>query len=435
MSLEKVTARLPEKESSIVKAVFAKSARLLDNSPRFKLFTLHGEVHLSNLFKILEIFLDAGFKLSQRELYLISLSVCTHDLGMVVALSEKELNEISQGRGGIPDPINFENFIRDVHHKLIGHYFNNDLNFLTGLGVTIPDLGIIADIGEGHRKVLLRDRSGLPQWLGALLRVIDELDVGPGRAPADVFENIHPEMDAISKYHWFKHNITEEWDFGHNVTLQNSHKPHTLTFSIAVRPTREQSIGYWLTQVARPIQKALKDDDAQNILLEHWGIKVQIERNLDLSRASRLGGIWSTIEENVLTQGRKVILVVDDEIKKIDDTFFLLMDEYHVKCVPYPKAALQYCETVPIALAIIDLQMEGQDLWSEAETQGFSMTGFKLSDEIRRLYPKTKICILTGTRHDISEEHRASVDLLLKKPISPLDLQREIRELLESAVC
>ena len=432
MSLEKVTARLPEKESAIVKAVFTKAGRLLDNSPRFKLFTLHGEVHLSNLFKILEIFLEADFKLSQRELYLLSLAICTHDLGMVVALNQKELAEIAQGRGGIPDPVNFENFIRDVHHTLIEHYFKNDLNFLTGLGVTMPDLGIVAEIGEGHRKVLLRERSGLSQRLGALLRVIDELDIGPGRAPADVFENIHPEMDPISKYHWFKHNITEDWDFGHNVTLQNSHKPHTLTFGITVRPTREQNIGYWLTQIARPIQKALKDDDAQSILLEHWGIKVQIDRNAELSRASRLSGMWSSIEENVLTQGRKVIIVVDDEIKKIEDSFFLLMDEYHVKSIPYPRAALQYCETVPVALAIIDLQMEGQDLWSESETQGFTMTGFKLSEEIRRLYPSTKICVLTGTRHEITEAQRESVDLLLRKPIFPLDLQREVKELLRT---
>jgi CheY-like chemotaxis protein len=431
MSLEKITARLHETESAIVKAVFVKAARLLDNSPRFKLFTLHGEAHLAGLFRILEIFLEAGFKLTDRELYLLSLAICTHDLGMVVALSDKDLTEIAQGRGGIPDPVNFENFVRDVHHKLIGHYFKHDLNFLTSLGVTIPDLGIIADIGEGHRKILLRERKGLPQQLGALLRVIDELDVGPSRAPADIFENIHPEMDAVSKYHWFKHNITEDWDFGHNVILHNSHKPHTLTFSIVVRPTREQNIGYWITQVARPIQKALKDDDAQSILFEHWGIKVQIERDASRSRSSRLGDMWSSIEENVLTQGRKVILVVDDEIKKIEDTFFLLMEEYHVKCVPYPKAALQYCETTPIAVAIIDLQMDGQDLWSESDTQSYTMTGFKLAGDIRKLYPKTKICILTGTRHEVSDEQRNSVDLFIKKPIFPVDLQREIKELID----
>lgn len=430
MSVDLILARLPQKESEIVKSVYTKAVSLLDNSPRFKFFTLHGDPHLSELFRILDIFIAAGFLLNNRELYLLSLAICTHDLGMVVGLSKRELTEITEGRGGIPDPLTFENFIRDIHHEIISTYFTKDINFLVGLGVQLPDLAIISEIGESHRKVLLRDRRGVIRKLGALLRVIDELDIGPRRAPAGVLENIYEEMDPISAYHWFKHNITEEWLFGHNVTTQNSHKPHTLIFNIAVRPTREQNIGYWTTQTARPIIKALRDDDAAAILLEEFGIKVIVSRKGDLSGVNKLGGIWPRIEESVLTQGRKVILVIDDEAKKVEDAFFLLMDEYHVKCLPYPKAGLQYCETVAVDLAVIDLQMDSQDLWSETATDSYRMTGFRVAEEIRRLYPNTKICILTGTRHQISEEQRRSVDLFIKKPIGPRELQEHLKTLL-----
>ena len=432
MSLELIRNRLPEPQAKIVSAVFEKACMILDHSPRFKLFTLHGRNHLSELFRITEILIQGGIILSQRQLYLLSLAICTHDLGMVVGLSNSDLKEIAEGRGGIPDPVNFENFIRDVHHVIISRYFRNDINFLTGLGVTLPDLGIIAEIGECHRKVQLRDRHGDIQVLGALLRVIDELDTGSGRAPASVFENTHFDMDEISKWHWFKHNITEDWHVGHNVEFRTGSKTSSIVFSIAVRPTRAESIPYWITQVARPINKALRDEHAQAIILESFGVKIDIDRSCDLSRPNCLGGIWEKIEECVLTQGRTVILVIDDEVKKIEDLFFPLMETYHVKCIPYIKAAFQFLDTVKVSLAIVDLQMPTQDLWLDSEVEESRMTGFKFAEEVRLKYKDTKICILTGTKHPVSSEAQASVDLFLRKPIDPFELQAAVNNLLAS---
>lgn len=433
MSVQLITNRLPERQAKIVEAVFEKACLLLDHSPRFKLFTLHGRNHLSELFRIADIMIQGGIILNERQTYLLSLGICTHDLGMVVGLSDADLTEISEGRGGVPDPVNFENFIRDVHHEIITRYFRNDLNFLTSLGVTVADLGIIAEIGECHRKVPLRDRKGDIRVLGALLRVIDELDTGSSRAPASIFENTHFDMDEVSKWHWFKHTITEDWHIGHNVEFHTGGKPQSIIFNIAVRPTRAESIPYWITQVARPINKALRDDDAQAIILESFGVKIELNRTSDLSRPNKLGGIWEKIEECVLTQGRKVILVVDDEVKKIEDLFFPLMETYHVKCIPYIKAAFQFLDTVKVDLVIVDLQMPTQDLWLESEVDESRMTGFKFAEETKTKWPETKICILTGTKHPISADAQNSVDLFLRKPIDPFELQSAVDTLLNAS--
>ncbi|RYG98533.1 MAG: response regulator [Alphaproteobacteria bacterium] len=431
MSLDLVTRRLSEEKSSIVKTVFNKACHLLDHTPRFRLFTLHGHSHLSELFRILEIILKGGVVLTERQLYLLSLAICTHDLGMAVGLTKMDLEEISEGRGGVPDPSNFENFIRDVHHEIISYYFRNDLNFLTSLGVTIADLGIIAEIGECHRKVQLQQKSGDVRALGALLRVIDELDVGPNRAPASLLESNHHDMDPVSKWHWFKHSITEEWAEGHNVEFRNGSHSTQIIFSVAVRPTRAESIGYWITQVVRPIRKALSADESQAIIMEVFRVKISVERSDSLSRANGLGGQWAKMEEDVLTHGRKVILVVDDDAQRLQDVFFPLLEDYHVKCIPSVKTAFQFLDSVHVDLAVVDLQMPTEDFWTEDQVDNSRMTGFRFAEDLRKNYPAVKICILTGSKHPISAEAQAGVDLFLRKPIDPFSLKERLVALIE----
>ena len=85
MSFDLVTARLNENQQTILRAVKAQAQSLLDHTPRFKYFTLHGSSHLNNLFDILEFLLCGGVNLKREELFLLSLSICIHDLGMVVS--------------------------------------------------------------------------------------------------------------------------------------------------------------------------------------------------------------------------------------------------------------------------------------------------------------------------------------------------------------
>lgn len=432
MSLEAVTNRLSPQRSAIVRSVYKHGCLLLDHSPRFKFFTLHGSHHLGELFRIFEIVLAGGAKLNERQIYLLSLAICTHDLGMVAGLSELGLKEISEGRGGVPDPANFEDFIRNIHHEIISEYFSSNSNFLVSLGVSISEAAIVIEIGKCHRKVDLRQRHGDVRNLGALLRVVDELDVGPSRAPAALLVNNHDAMDPISKWHWFKHVITEEWAVDHNVEYRKSGNIDSIIFSAAVHPTREESIGYWISQIVRPIRKVLTTEEAQAIIYEAFSVKIEIIRGDNASNANRMGGVWPFLEEQVLTQGRKVIMVVDDDADRIEDAFFALMDDYHLKFIPSVKSAFQFLDSVEVSLVVADLQMPTEDLWSDTESEESRMTGFQFIKAAKLKHENIKTCIFTGSRHPITKEAQDSVDLFLRKPIDPMRLKDQIVSLLET---
>jgi len=132
-SFDLIETRLKPNQGAILRAVKSHCERLLDHTPRFRYFTLHGEAHLNGLFGILRILLDGGVNLNNEQLFTLVLSICIHDLGMVVPLREKEIREILDGRSGFPDPPALENYVRDRHHDLLDLYFEQHLDFLAGL--------------------------------------------------------------------------------------------------------------------------------------------------------------------------------------------------------------------------------------------------------------------------------------------------------------
>lgn len=196
MSFERVIAALDSKQQTILRAVKNHAESLLDHSPRFKFFTLHGKTHIENLFGILQLLIDGGIKLKPEERYLLSLAICVHDLGMVVSLRDYDVTKVLDGRPAATDPAALELFVRETHHELVDEYFRKNLDFLIALGVSPTQLAQVVDISRCHRRVVLQQQIGIIRFLGAMLRVIDELDVGGNRAPADVFLNLVDDMDA-----------------------------------------------------------------------------------------------------------------------------------------------------------------------------------------------------------------------------------------------
>ncbi len=108
MSFEAICKRLPEREVAVLTAVRASAERLLNHTPRFRIFTFHGTEHLNTLFEIFEILLEGRVELSSDEIFLLALAICIHDLGMVVTLRDKDLAEILEGKPAFPDPASFE---------------------------------------------------------------------------------------------------------------------------------------------------------------------------------------------------------------------------------------------------------------------------------------------------------------------------------------
>ncbi len=161
MSFEAICKRLPEKEAGILISVRASAERLLNHTPRFRFFTLHGTEHLTSLFDIFEILIEGHLELSRDEIFLLALAICIHDLGMVVTLRDKDLPEILEGEPAFPDPATFENYVRENHHDLVEEYTNQHFGFLTDLGLSPMQVSQIVDISRCHRKIDLDAQFGV----------------------------------------------------------------------------------------------------------------------------------------------------------------------------------------------------------------------------------------------------------------------------------
>jgi hypothetical protein len=427
MSFEAICDRLPEREVGILKSVKASAESLLDHTPRFQFFTLHGTKHLNGLFGILEILMQGGVDLPRDELFLLSLAICIHDLGMVVTLRDKDLGEIIEGKPAFADPASFENYIRDNHHELVDEYCSQHFGFLTDLGLSAMQVGQVTDISRCHRKVDLDARFGLTKYLGALLRIIDELDVSASRAPTDVLLNNFDSMDPISCWHWFKHNITESWAVDNTVYFEEQNGRRQILFQLVTRPPRGQSIGYWLNQIHRPLKKALYDDGTQRIVKDKFGIEIKVEVEPEQSTVGVHNKLWLQIEERALSQNRKVVMVIDDEFRKFEELFWPVMDHFHVIPASHAKDALAKLAAARVDLAIVDMQIGSGGLWTAAETQDFKTTGVKLCESIVADFRNTKIGVLTGTKHPIPPLHHLPLVFNLRKPVDPKALLAKVQ--------
>jgi len=432
MSIEsKYFSQLGEKEQRIVSSLHHQASVLLDHTCRFKYFTLHGSVHTDNLFKILDILHVAGLQLSDDEAFLLLCAICIHDVGMVVPLSGKEIESIFQGGPQPADPAHMELKIRGLHNSLVANYINNHFDFLIGAGLTPPQCTLISNIARGHRTVDLDKASGHEKNLGALIRVIDELDIGPDRAPCDVLKEHYEEMDVISAWHWFKHNITDSWMMDHNVTADSS-RGKKVCFHIGVHPSTERSIDYWLKQVRRPIYKVLVDERCSIIILNQWGLHITFDDGRRLSSVGITATPWPEIENKVISGQRKTILLIDDEVSKMEDLFIPLMCDFQILFSATIDDAFLKLNATQIDLAIVDMQMGSSQRWTPEETNNFKLTGLTLAKEIFGKYPKTKVGVLTGSRHDLTEVESVMDGLafLLKKPIDPDHFEKELRNVL-----
>lgn len=430
MSYDTVAARLDANQQATLRAIKQQAQALLDHTPRFKYFTLHGTNHLNNLFEVLELLLQGGIALKRDELFLLSLAICIHDLGMVVSLRNKDIPGILDGRPVATDPAALELFIRDTHHELVDAYLQHDMGFLAAAGLSLAQLGQVVEISRCHRKVVLQNQSGVIKHLGALLRIIDELDLGNNRAPANVFLNIVDEMDATSCWHWYKHNIIEPWLENHTVSFITENGRRKIIFQLAVRPTKAGSVDYWLNQIRRPIKKALEDDEAGKIIADQYGIVIEVVKNRNLSKAQHPGQRWEEIENKALSAGRKVVLVIDDEFRKLEDLFYPLMDEYHIVASSSAKDAFSKLEATDVDLAIVDMQIGSGGLWKDTETQDFKATGRKICETIKLQFPRTKIGVLTGTKHAVDARDIPAVEFFLRKPVDPDKLLETVKNVL-----
>ncbi|MDD2598115.1 MAG: hypothetical protein PHO37_02660 [Kiritimatiellae bacterium] len=414
----------------IVTSLQHSTSVLLDHTPRFKYFTLHGSVHTRNILALLDLLNDAGLRLSKDEAFYLLCAICCHDVGMVVPLADLDYASVFHGREQPADPVNLEKLIRTSHHNLVSRYIDTHFDFLAECGLTSPQCTLVSKIASGHRVIDLSDEPGLQKPLGALLRVLDELDVGPSRAPATVLRDHYEEWDPTSCWHWFKHNITSEWVKGHTVAIEVGGIPK-ITFNIAVCPPSESSIDYWLHQIRRPIAKVLFDEHCRRIIQEHWGIDIAVESSRNLSCTGQSDESWRCIEDRALAGQRQVILLIDDEVRKMEDLMIPLQRDYHIIFAPTLRDALLKLQATPVDLAIVDMQMGSSDIFSPEQTDNYKKTGKVIADMIREKWPKTHVGILTGSKHSMPDvEARGDLAFFMRKPIDPDIFEKEVNRVL-----
>ncbi len=421
---------LSEPQKTALSAVRKHAEQLLDHTPRFKFFTLHGKAHIDSLFEIADLLVHGGLKFTSEEAYLLSLAICVHDLGMVIPLKDDDVNKILEGRPASADPATLEEAIRDAHHNLAEIYFRENASFLLSSGITPTQLSNVLEISRCHRKVILQQRSGFIKYLGAVLRIIDELDLSSKRAPIAAFKNLESSMDSTSAWHWFKHNIVAGWALGNTVFFRTENEKQSIEFRLVVHPPRAESIPYWLNQIRRPIAKALLDNGCQSIIQEHFKVTINLQWSEQQSSAISLDPAWSSLEERALTAGRKVILVIDDEYRKLIDLFAPLMDKFHLVFASSAKDGIQKMTAHKVDLAIVDMQVGSGFIWSEEETNDFKNTGAKIIDELHSQFKGTKLGVLTGTKHSLDKLDKSKLTFLLRKPIDPDSLLQKVEYVL-----
>ena len=153
-------------------------------------------------------------KLNEDEAYILIMAGFLHDIGMCPT-NEMKAN-IIESASFKESGKKFEDYLRDIHHKVSYQYVTTFWKELKIVNQTYAEA--IALVGMGHRKVELLDfelynpefvvKSGsefvcLP-YLAGVLRLADELDITNDRTPELLYNQYFPS-NRISKAEWEKH--------------------------------------------------------------------------------------------------------------------------------------------------------------------------------------------------------------------------------------
>lgn len=431
-TVSEIFGRLPEESQRFLILLKEKSDQWHEFNPRFNFFTIHGKIHTDNIFENLYILMKGGIEIENEDLFLLCSAICIHDIGMLTALNDYDLKQLSKNQSDLDDPLKLENIIRIRHHALIKTFLNEKASFLSEIGLDLDTTQKIISIGEAHRSVKLSCLPDKIKYLGALLRLADEMDIGPTRAPISAFESLYPEMEVLSKWNWYKHIITKKWELGNTYNYTNINGVKYIYLKPAVIPARKESIPHWLLQVCRPIEKALNDEQCKDIIRRKYNIEIECKRDLSLSSVNPFFLRYLEIESDVLSGGGKpIILSVDDEVEKLRDTFYFCQDKYYVHIVPHPNSALKYLRAAPVKLLIVDIQISWDAAWADEPELDEHQGGIFFIKKVREEFPDLKICVLTGTRHKLPETLSGKVDGIIRKPVDPLDLLDNINMIIE----
>jgi molecular chaperone HtpG len=197
----------------------------------FPNFTLHNTGHSFRIMEYMSKLVSDIAKLNELEITLMIYSALLHDIGM--AVSEDDLNSIKADSFpfcevkfsamrkimGNNEALAIQEYIRRIHGSLSGKYIRENLKEK----LVIPKLPTLdftkelALICEAHTedydwiKTNLRtnevrgDYSFNPQFIAAILRLADILDIDGNRTPYNLYKLISPK--GVSDEEWKQHFV------------------------------------------------------------------------------------------------------------------------------------------------------------------------------------------------------------------------------------
>lgn len=236
-------------------------------------FTLHGPQHSKEIEHIIEHVIGMEHVdhhrlediLNQEQLFFLLSAVWLHDVGMIsnVESREKELAK----KMSIP----IEDWVRQEHHNRSYEYIvkHSKELWLEDMEAEFIGLVCLAHRKEDllHNQRFTRDHPNV-RFLGALLRISDELDITSSRTPKELMEFRWDDMDKESQWHWLKHWCVIKAEPFHEELKDENPTLLRLNYQIILRiPDPKYRLPLW-NKILDPIKNVLDQQNVDLILRE-----------------------------------------------------------------------------------------------------------------------------------------------------------------------
>jgi Flp pilus assembly protein TadD len=248
----------------------------------FPYYTLHGVEHLEELDRLALLVGSAIPGLTPERLGLLRLAIAVHDFAMVDVPAEAREKELRRRLG---DAIPLADIVRKTHQDEIERCFTKPerISFLMSLipGATPGLLEDVATIAKHHRLHPLDQAPGHVRDLCALMRILDELDIGPRRAPFVTYEALRPRMKSDAKLHWLKHLCSRAVESYPTFSIEDKNHLRIFRISVVVGAT-ESSWEPLQNAVIGKLEACLEGELVNQVLREMLQVEFKIAPSLDL---------------------------------------------------------------------------------------------------------------------------------------------------------
>lgn len=246
----------------------------------FPYYTLHGVEHLQELDRLARLIGGAIPRLSEERLGLLRLAIAVHDFAMVDVPGESREKELRRRQG---DSIALSDLIRKTHQDEIERCFTKRerLDYLMAVipGATPGLLGDVATIAKYHRLHPLDQAPSHVRELCALMRILDELDIGPLRAPLPTYEALRDRMEPSAKLHWLKHLCSRPIDAYSTFSIEQKNFLRILRVSVVVEAT-ESTWEPIQNLVVRKLQNCLEGELVNQVLQKMLQVEFEVAPSL-----------------------------------------------------------------------------------------------------------------------------------------------------------